>query len=337
MCARSPKDCQGCQAPHVSIGLLVEVHSKVSEMARDSRLLDTIINHKNQTFEAKVVFVDIVSYSKRRSQSQASVINRFMLCLDKARQETAKKFIEYSQNNKISFLDDLIVLPTGDGAVVCFPFEGLNDVHLFFAQELMAEVISLRLSEPCEKFNENGWCNCHDYFSLTVGIAEGKCVLYRDLNGNFNIAGSAVNLAARIMGKADADQILFSDDAYWQLIDLVEDPHMDEKFRRYENVRIKHGEKISIYQYIGSGSELFNKDPVEGLDMGERLERLRGKMADFGMPSFPYPDEIGEDKIKGMFQLFEQVFETLAGESIKMQAEDAARPSRLELPRGDSQ
>ncbi|MCR9140443.1 MAG: hypothetical protein NXI27_31115 [Alphaproteobacteria bacterium] len=286
-----------------------------------SAFLDNIINNKNQTIEAKIVFVDVVSYSKRRSQAQAMVINDLIDCLTVARQETAKHYLDYCEKNSVSFLEDVIFLPTGDGAAVCFPFEGLHDVHLFFAKELHKEVVSRRIQKPCEKYEENNWCNCHSNFSLTVGVAQGKCIMYRDVNSRYNIAGNAINMAARVMSKADGDQILFSDDAYWQLIDLVDDAHMDEKFRRYNDVRIKHGEKISLYQYIGQ-EDFISSEPPEVLEFSERSEKMRRNLEDMGFPKFPEPDSIDKDTLIKMMAGMEEMFTEMTNAPVEIDSDD---------------
>ncbi len=76
------------------------------------------------------MFVDVQSYSKRRSQAQVSVIDAFMECLSGALKTTSRKYIEYAQANDVNFQSDIIVLPSGDGAATAFPFEGLHDIHL---------------------------------------------------------------------------------------------------------------------------------------------------------------------------------------------------------------
>ena len=96
-----------------------------------SSLLDSILERQNRATNLKVVFVDVASYSKRRSQSQAAVIDAFMQCLETARKNTAREFTDYCEQNKVNFVDDVIFLPSGDGAAICFPFEGVHDCLLY--------------------------------------------------------------------------------------------------------------------------------------------------------------------------------------------------------------
>jgi len=207
-----------------------------------------------------------------------------MLCLEKARQEVARQNVTYCEANHVSFQDDVILLPAGDGAAVCFPFDCLHDVHLQFALELLKEVAVLNSENECTKFVEQGWCNCHSSFGLTVGISDGKCVLYKDVNTNYNISGNAINMAARVMNAADANQIILTEEAYKNLIDIVEDPYMDEYFKVYPEFRIKHDLKISVYQYIGKGENFVNSEPPEDLKQIEKTGELKSKMQKLGLP-----------------------------------------------------
>lgn len=283
-------------------------------MANKSGYLESIITNKNRTCNMQVVFVDIVSYSKRRSQTQAIVIDAFMASLKHALEETAKQYIKYSQQNNINFSTDIIVLPSGDGAAVCFPFEGAHDMHLYFAKTLISLVAKINQKNDCAKFKEQKWCNCHDSFNLTIGVSEGKTILYKDLNNNYNVAGNAINMAARVMGIADANQIIFTDEAYHQLIDMVDDPTMDEKFIEYDGVKIKHGIKISIYQYIDQAVEGLNVSPNEALALKQKMKNLMDQFGEMGFPMPSFLDETeeqgeGADKFVGMIEKFATVLQ----------------------------
>ncbi|MEL6446473.1 MAG: adenylate/guanylate cyclase domain-containing protein [Pseudomonadota bacterium] len=296
--------------------------------------MDDIIDKRNRAINLKVVFVDIVSYSKRRSQTQAEVVDAFMLCLEEARQRVAKQFLTYSEANAVSFANDLILLPAGDGAAICFPFEGLHDVHLVFALSLLEIVSELNSKNGCEKFSEQKWCNCHNSFYLTVGVAEGKGILYRDVNSQYNVAGNCINMAARIMGHADANQILFSQEAYNQIIDLVDDPHLDERFREFQDVKIKHGLKINLFQYIDEDCDWLSSDPPEDLALGEIADRAMTAMGQMGLPVPPTDFAERVDKQR-MIELMAQVTSGLA-EAMGEQDGNAQSLERPKSPEDDS-
>ena len=254
-----------------------------------SELLKRIYDHQNRTLNAKVVFTDIVSYSKRRSQMQAAVVDAFMHLLKQALDTTASASINYIQSNGINFDTEVIRIPSGDGAAIVFPFEGLHDVHLRFALSLLEALHEFNGKGACDKFIAQGWCNCHPFFNITTGIAEGKVVLYQDLNGNYNIAGNAINMAARVMGMADHNQIIFTDDAYRQIIDMVDDATLDQRFLAFKDARIKHGLKITVYQYVDKTLPYLNSVLTESLMALQRMMEVGLKMKTMGMP-MPIPD-----------------------------------------------
>lgn len=183
------------------------------------------------------------------------IVCRRIVCQD-ALPDVSARYVTYAQANNVNFGADIVRLSTGDGAVVAFTFDGLHDLHLEFARSLVHAVSRVNQQNPCARFAEAGWCNCHVNFNLRAGVAEGRGVIYRDLTGGYNVAGTAVNLAARVMGEADRQQILFTDAAYTQMIDLVDDVNLGDHFREYTNVRIKHNERITLYQYIDEGRRL---------------------------------------------------------------------------------
>ena len=214
---------------------------------------------------------------------QAEVVDGFMRLLRQALDTTASGFIKYIQSNGINFDTDVIRIPSGDGAAIVFPFDGLHDVHLRFALNLLEGIQEFNDKDSCDKFSEQRWCNCHPFFKITVGIAEGKVVLYKDLNGNYNIAGNAINMAARVMGMADHNQIIFTEDGYRQIIDMVDDATLDKKFLEFKGVPIKHGLSINVYQYIDKTLSCLNSIPSESLMALQRMTKAGDKMKSLGI------------------------------------------------------
>jgi class 3 adenylate cyclase len=72
-------------------------------------------------------------------------------------------------------------------------------------------------------FSEHGWCNCHDFFDVRIGTSDGKAIIFKDINGNYNVAGNPVNVASRVMGFGDRQKVLLTDEAYKNMIDMTED------------------------------------------------------------------------------------------------------------------
>jgi len=133
-------------------------------------------------------------------------------------------------------------------------------MHLFFVRQLLGAIQRRNSAHACRLFPQQGWCNCHDSFLLRCGVSEGPLILYRDLNGNFNLAGDTVNMAARVMDLADAGQVFLTRETYHRLYEMV--PGTEGRFREYAQARIKHDIRVDVFQYVDEG--------VDGLDVAPR-------------------------------------------------------------------
>lgn len=135
----------------------------------------------NKTIMCSVLFLDIVEYSKRSVSGQISLKDRFNSYLSAAISSVP--------------IDDRIILDTGDGAAINF----LGDV-----EDALKAALSLRESILNEGPNQD------PPLLVRAGINLGPVRLVRDINGQPNIVGDGINVAQRIMGFAEADQILVS-------------------------------------------------------------------------------------------------------------------------------
>ena len=135
----------------------------------------------NKTIMCSVLFLDIVEYSKRSVSGQISLKDRFNSYLSAAISSVP--------------MDDRIILDTGDGAAINF----LGDV-----EDALKAALSLRESILNEGPNQD------PPLLVRAGINLGPVRLVRDINGQPNIVGDGINVAQRIMGFAEADQILVS-------------------------------------------------------------------------------------------------------------------------------
>ena len=139
----------------------------------------------NKTIMSSVLFLDIVEYSKKSVAGQISLKDRFNSYLSAAIRDVP--------------VSDRIILDTGDGAAVNF----LGDV-----EDALKAALSLRESIS----NEDP--NVDPPLQVRVGINLGPVRLVRDINGQPNIVGDGINVAQRVMGFADASQILVSRSYY---------------------------------------------------------------------------------------------------------------------------
>jgi hypothetical protein len=255
--------------------------------------------------------VDVEKYSRRRTVAQISVVDALTKCLKLALTEVSKQYIDYAQANGLNFDADIIKLPTGDGAAVVFPFEGLHDIHLCFATHLLKAVHQFNENTPCEKFAAHGWCNCHPNFNIRTGISEGKAIVYVDINGGYNVAGGVVNMAARAMGAGDRNQIIFTDEAYKDIVEMDENPQMVEKFVRYETP-IKHNLMTYFYQFVDPSLPHLNSSPSSELELYARSRSVMSAMASSGVP-IPDPTAMSNVDKKTFVTQMESFASALAG------------------------
>ncbi len=139
----------------------------------------------NKTIMCSVFFLDIVEYSKKSVAGQISLKDRFNGYLAAAIREVP--------------MTDRIILDTGDGAAINF----LGDV-----EDALKAALSLRESLLLEDANTN------PPLLVRMGINLGPVRLVRDINGQPSIVGDGINVAQRVMGFADAAQILVSRSYY---------------------------------------------------------------------------------------------------------------------------
>ena len=141
--------------------------------------------HGNKTIMCSVLFLDIVEYSKKSVTGQISLKDRFNSYLSAAIRDVP--------------MTDRIILDTGDGAAINF----LGDV-----EDALNAALSLRESLLNEKLDV-------EYpLMVRMGINLGPVCLVRDINGQPNIVGDGINVAQRVMGFAEAVQILVSRSYY---------------------------------------------------------------------------------------------------------------------------
>lgn len=259
-----------------------------------SKHLASIMEQHNRIANLQVVFLDVEKYSCRRTLTQIQVVDELTACLKHAFSTISKRYVEYAQANSINFQTDVIRLPTGDGAAIVFSFDGLHDIHLHFALAALKFAHEKSSENLCVKFQNDGWCNCHSNFNITVGISEGRGVIYKDLNSNFNVAGSVINMAARMGCIAERNQIIFTEDAYHQIIDMVDDPHLVDHFVAFPGIKIKHGVRMTAYQYIDQQAQFLNCQPPKDLVAYQQMQGALQKLSTSGLgPRFD-PDTIDQ-------------------------------------------
>ena len=161
---------------------------------------------------AHVLFIDIVGYSKLRTNEQS------------AQMEKLREIVRGTEQFRAADSEGkLLRLPTGDGGALAFR----NNPE---APVLCAEEISRGLKN-------------HPEIRVRMGIHSGPVNEVTDLNEQANIAGAGINIAQRVMDCGDAGHILVSRHA-------AEDLEQYDQWQPYLHdlgeCEAKHGERLSV-------------------------------------------------------------------------------------------
>ena len=161
---------------------------------------------------AHVLFIDIVGYSKLRTNEQS------------AQMEKLREIVRGTEQYRTAEAEGkLLRLPTGDGGALAFR----NNPE---APVLCAEEIANALKS-------------HPEIRVRMGIHSGPVNEVTDLNEQANIAGAGINIAQRIMDCGDAGHILVSKHA-------AEDLEQYDQWQPYLHdlgeCEGKHGERLRV-------------------------------------------------------------------------------------------
>src|SRR5262249_17877670 len=185
---------------------------------------------------AYVLFIDIVGYSKLRTNEQSAQI------------ETLREIVRGTEQFRAAEAEGkLLRLPTGDGGALAFR----NSPE---APVLCAEEIAQALKS-------------HPDIRVRMGIHSGPVNEITDLNEQANIAGAGINIAQRIMDCGDAGHILVSKHA-------AEDLEQYDQWQPYLHdlgeCEVKHGERLHVVNFynheIGNPAvpERFRSNAIAG-------------------------------------------------------------------------
>jgi len=161
---------------------------------------------------AHVLFIDIVGYSKLRTNEQS------------AQMEKLREIVRGTEQYRTAKAEGkLLRLPTGDGGALAFR----NSPE---APVLCAEEIAKALKS-------------HPEIRVRMGIHSGPVNEVTDLNEQANIAGAGINIAQRVMDCGDAGHILVSKHA-------AEDLEQYDQWQPYLHdlgeCEGKHGERLQV-------------------------------------------------------------------------------------------
>jgi formylglycine-generating enzyme required for sulfatase activity/class 3 adenylate cyclase len=213
----------------------------------------------------QIVFADIAAYSRRRSYAQVGTILALTECFGRAIEATASSYSAQMAPMHAHLQHDVVVLPTGDGIAVAFPFDNLPGLSMDFVDNLIAEVDAHNTEQDdCAEFYGNGYCDCHTLLQLRTGVSEGATVLYEDFNGQLNIAGNPVSQAAQVRNFAEPAQVFLTDNAHQTLINHVRG--REQQFRSYPETEMQDGTRVNLHQYVNGEIPGLNVAPRAHLE-----------------------------------------------------------------------
>ncbi len=197
---------------------------------------------------AKYVFLDVVQFSKRSAEAQSDIVRQLNVIVGHAISTHEVK------------REDCILIPTGDGMCIALISHELRyDIHIQLA---------LSVIEELTVFN-SAVTNETRQFQVRIGINQNTDILVKDINDRLNVAGAGINMAARIMDKADGNQILTSRTVFDEL--QPSEKYMD-KFREF-HATAKHGIRFSVYQLRGEEFAGLNSETPSEFVKEEEPER----------------------------------------------------------------
>jgi len=209
------------------------------------------------TAHIKYIFLDVVGFTKNRSvEAQSDIIE--------ALNNIVKQCII---SNEIP-PDKLIVIPSGDG--LCIALIDINhpfDIYM---------ILSLNILAAIDEYNERTG-DANRRFLVRMGINENIDNLIIDFNGNQNTAGAGINMAHRIMEKADGAQILVSETTF----EILKTREKYIGFFRGYQSKSKHGQNFNFYQYIKQGHKGLNTETPSAFVMTQPVEQPLTKIVSY--------------------------------------------------------
>jgi TolB-like protein len=185
---------------------------------------------------AHVLFIDIVGYSKLRTNEQSAQI------------EKLREIVRGTEQFRAAEAEGkLLRLPTGDGGALAF--RNSPEAPVICAEEIAKALKS------------------HPEIRVRMGIHSGPVNEVTDLNEQANIAGAGINIAQRVMDCGDAGHILLSRHV---AEDFEHYPRWQPYLHPLGDFEVKHGQVISVVNFynheIGNPAvpEKFGKNATAG-------------------------------------------------------------------------
>lgn len=204
-----------------------------------------------RTTPAKYIFLDVVGFTNNRSvEAQSEIVGILNGLVNDCLKE------QNVSNRK------RILLPTGDGiCIALLNIESPYDIHV---------QIALSILRKLHQHNTNTEVEDSRKFNVRIGINANTDNLVTDINRRLNIAGAGINVAQRVMDKADGGQILVSQTVYEQL------RHREQYMQSFADYQAetKHGERVNVHQLRVHGYEGLNLNTPSAFDENKSVRKL---------------------------------------------------------------
>ncbi len=198
-----------------------------------------------QDISAKYIFLDVVGFTQSRGvEVQADIISAL------------NSIVRDSVTAHNIPTDRIIYIPTGDGiCIALLNVESPLDTHMKIAIDIIERVQKHNSATESEMRK----------FQVRIGVNENTDNIVTDINGRPNMAGAGINMAARIMDKADGNQILVGRSVYDRL--GYREKYVSA-FRSYQ-ATVKHGAILDVYQLVAEGHSGLNTEEPKSLKSAE--------------------------------------------------------------------
>jgi serine/threonine protein kinase len=163
-----------------------------------------------------ILFLDLVGYSIRSVDDQASVKRLFNELIGKALRGIPE--------------DSRIAIDTGDGAAICFMGDPEEALH---SAMLLRDLLTQRYGSQ---------------LAVRIGLHMGPVRIVSDINERVNVIGDGINVAQRVMDFAQPNQVLVSR-AYYDVVSRIADGTAD-MFMYLGGHEDKHGRMHELYAAV---------------------------------------------------------------------------------------
>lgn len=197
------------------------------------------------TVLVQYVFLDVIEFTRedRTVEDMVSIIG------------TMNQVVRLALNEQGLDVDDVILLPTGDGMCIAIMNQGARNTHMEIAEAIRAFVAHYnrqKVGSPCA-------------FDLHIAVDEGKDTLIQDITGRRNLIGAGINRAARLMSTCNAGEIVISSVIYENISRLA-------KYKGLYSPRkasVKNGAELQSY---------FHRN-IEEPNLGDMMRTLIGALS----------------------------------------------------------